>query len=175
MITRSAIAIAVFTGILVSHTGITIFISRLRDTLIKLALLVLLGWQLLVNMETLKLASVVAKIQLNSNVSSVSGRLSGWNAAYTEWIMGTPLQQIFGRGLGYAELNLGSVHSWFLTLLLEQGIFGLVIVLLLITFGIARCIGSSLKENRALVLSFMSQFIILLSNSQFYHPLFCSL
>lgn len=172
IMTRSAIAIASFIAIFGSYIVITVFTDRLRDSLMKLALFVFSLWLLLVNLEFFKLFSVLQKIQLNSNVSSVSGRLSGWNAAYSEWIIGTPIQQIFGRGLGYAELNLGSVHSWFLTLLLEQGIFGLVIVLLLIIFGITRCIGSGFQKNQAIILSFMSQFIMLISNSQFYHPLF---
>lgn len=172
VMTRSAIAIGAFIAVLVFQLFIGLLISRLRDTLMKIALFCFTIWFIVSNIELFKLGSVVAKISLNSNVSSVSGRLGGWSAVYNGWLSGTPVQQIFGRGLGYAEFNLGSVHSWFLTLLTEQGLFGLIIVLLLIVVGVSKSISVNFYNNQAIILSFMSQFLMLLSNSQFYHPFF---
>jgi hypothetical protein len=170
-LTRSAAAIGITFVVFSAYILMDIISKKSVISTLKILPLFLIPVLLLQHLDFFKLEAVIRKISLDSSVASVSGRLSGWGAAYSEWSNGSTFQILFGQGVGYAELNLGSVHSWFLTLLLEQGFVGLILITLLI--GV--CIINGIKNfviTKPVLFALATQLMMLTTNTQFYHPLF---
>ena len=170
-LTRSAAAIGITVVVFSAYVIMEIVSKKSIISLFKFLPFFLVPILLLPHLVFLKLEAVIRKISLDSSVSSVSGRLSGWGAAYSDWSNGSTFQILFGQGVGYAELNLGSVHSWFLTLLLEQGFVGLILITLLI--GVCTIKGiKNFVITKPVLFALATQLMMLTTNTQFYHPLF---
>ena len=170
-LTRSAPAVVLAFTIPIIHIIYNVFLKKSFRPLLTLIPFFSIGIIILSNLEILKLTSVIRKITLDGDVSSVSGRISGWTSALETWSNGSFFEILLGRGIGYAEFNLGSIHSWILTLLLELGLIGFAVMMLFIFWCVYKGL-QNIQDNYVILLAFFTQFMTLFTNTQFYHPLF---
>ncbi len=104
------------------------------------------------------------------NVSSSQSRLNSWVSLYEQFILKG--NYFFGNGTGYTTGSLGDGGSlnWYVTVLFENGISGVIILLLIFITTIINLIKKNSFVKYGFLISFISVVIHLFTQTGFYLP-----
>jgi len=180
ILVRSA---AAFVGLAigVSVAGIDMFLKhriRIRTVVKRTSLtqMLILFIILLVVFFTFKgiiidnLASVFSKVFFAENSGSANGRYNAWSNTLSLFMNSN--NPLMGNGTGYLSVNHDSSHSWFLSVLVENGIIGFLILLLIVTIGLIKIFKIQSKIRYGLYVSLLSVTVHLATQTGFYFPFF---
>ena len=106
---------------------------------------------------------------LNSTSDSASGdvRVIYWIDSFNMFLNSD--SKFLGLGTGFTTLNQ-KTFNWFLTVLLENGILGLILILLVFFFSIKSAFKMKGVYSYAFLFIYLSIFMHLMSNTGFYYP-----
>ena len=108
------------------------------------------------------------KVQLAESSVSASARLNGW--IDTILIFYNSDSYIFGLGTGYMSVNHESSFSWFLSVLVENGIVGFSLFGMVLISSFYRIIKIRSSIKYGLIISLISVIIHLFTQTGFYAP-----
>ncbi|WP_418790839.1 O-antigen ligase family protein [Phosphitispora sp. TUW77] len=110
---------------------------------------------------------ILSKMSLNTQVGSVSDRLSRWERGLDS-IKDKP---IFGSGLGSTTLSgYGSSTNWYMFLTVETGLIGILPVLIFLVLIFIRLMKSKNESRNIYLFSFIAGILHFSVISTFYHP-----
>lgn len=117
-------------------------------------------------------SSIIAKILFSEESSSAVARTEAYSRIFS-LLSSAGVRILYGYGTGFLSGEFGSgSHSWFLSVLTENGIVGLGILFTLILYVFLRLYRMKSKLKYGLLISFVAVNIQYLTQTGFYFPFF---
>lgn len=115
---------------------------------------------------------VISKIFLFKDAPSVNERTASWSFFFNLYASSSLWDLILGKGPGWIASSYEDItpHSWYLTLLVEHGFFGLIFILLIVLLPVGLMFGINTKLSKAVLTTQIAVLIHFFTYSGFFNP-----